>query len=175
MYKRQEQGHGGVEAAAHLVAPSCGVGLTDELAESQRQARRGQRQQKGVDVVGAHEVGDTLITQDVVQGDLVQGAADFDEHGGDGQHRYAAHKDVYKRQVSAMLGRMPSAVGYQPTLAEELGALEERITSTRTGSITSVQAIYVPADEDVYKRQGSHHESVYRGGDYRQLCQCRSR
>ena len=50
-------------------------------------------------------------------------------------------------EVSAMLGRMPSAVGYQPTLAEELGELEERITSTRTGSITSVQAIYVPADD----------------------------
>ena len=50
-------------------------------------------------------------------------------------------------EVSAMLGRMPSAVGYQPTLAEELGELEERITSTKNGSITSVQAIYVPADD----------------------------
>ncbi len=50
-------------------------------------------------------------------------------------------------EVSALLGRMPSAVGYQPTLAEELGQLEERITSTRDGSITSVQAIYVPADD----------------------------
>ncbi|MDR0863257.1 MAG: F0F1 ATP synthase subunit beta [Oscillospiraceae bacterium] len=50
-------------------------------------------------------------------------------------------------EVSAMLGRMPSAVGYQPTLAHELGALEERIVSTRNGSITSVQAIYVPADD----------------------------
>jgi F-type H+-transporting ATPase subunit beta len=50
-------------------------------------------------------------------------------------------------EVSAMLGRMPSAVGYQPTLANELGALEERIVSTRSGSITSVQAIYVPADD----------------------------
>ncbi len=50
-------------------------------------------------------------------------------------------------EVSALLGRMPSAVGYQPTLANELGALEERITSTRTGSITSVQAVYVPADD----------------------------
>ncbi len=50
-------------------------------------------------------------------------------------------------EVSAMLGRMPSAVGYQPTLAEELGELEERITSTRDGSITSIQAIYVPADD----------------------------
>ncbi len=50
-------------------------------------------------------------------------------------------------EVSAMLGRMPSAVGYQPTLAKELGALEERITSTKNGSITSVQAIYVPADD----------------------------
>ena len=50
-------------------------------------------------------------------------------------------------EVSAMLGRMPSAVGYQPTLAEELGQLEERITSTKNGSITSVQAIYVPADD----------------------------
>lgn len=50
-------------------------------------------------------------------------------------------------EVSALLGRMPSAVGYQPTLANELGALQERITSTRDGSITSVQAIYVPADD----------------------------
>jgi F-type H+/Na+-transporting ATPase subunit beta len=50
-------------------------------------------------------------------------------------------------EVSALLGRMPSAVGYQPTLASEMGELQERITSTRTGSITSVQAIYVPADD----------------------------
>ena len=50
-------------------------------------------------------------------------------------------------EVSALLGRMPSAVGYQPTLANELGALEERITSTKDGSITSVQAVYVPADD----------------------------
>jgi F-type H+-transporting ATPase subunit beta len=50
-------------------------------------------------------------------------------------------------EVSALLGRIPSAVGYQPTLATEMGALQERITSTRTGSITSVQAIYVPADD----------------------------
>ena len=50
-------------------------------------------------------------------------------------------------EVSALLGRIPSAVGYQPTLANELGALEERITSTKHGSITSVQAIYVPADD----------------------------
>jgi F-type H+-transporting ATPase subunit beta len=50
-------------------------------------------------------------------------------------------------EVSALLGRMPSAVGYQPTLATEMGDLQERITSTRTGSITSVQAIYVPADD----------------------------
>jgi F-type H+/Na+-transporting ATPase subunit beta len=50
-------------------------------------------------------------------------------------------------EVSALLGRMPSAVGYQPTLAEEMGALQERITSTQTGSITSIQAVYVPADD----------------------------
>lgn len=50
-------------------------------------------------------------------------------------------------EVSALLGRMPSAVGYQPTLAEEMGTLQERIVSTRTGSITSVQAVYVPADD----------------------------
>ena len=50
-------------------------------------------------------------------------------------------------EVSALLGRMPSAVGYQPTLASEMGALQERITSTKSGSITSVQAIYVPADD----------------------------
>ena len=50
-------------------------------------------------------------------------------------------------EVSALLGRMPSAVGYQPTLASEMGDLQERITSTKNGSITSVQAIYVPADD----------------------------
>ncbi|MCE3238824.1 MAG: atpD, partial [Gammaproteobacteria bacterium] len=50
-------------------------------------------------------------------------------------------------EVSALLGRIPSAVGYQPTLAEEMGMLQERITSTKTGSITSVQAVYVPADD----------------------------
>ncbi len=50
-------------------------------------------------------------------------------------------------EVSALLGRMPSAVGYQPTLAEEMGVLQERIASTRTGSITSIQAVYVPADD----------------------------
>ena len=50
-------------------------------------------------------------------------------------------------EVSALLGRMPSAVGYQPTLATEMGALQERITSTKRGSITSVQAVYVPADD----------------------------
>jgi F-type H+-transporting ATPase subunit beta len=50
-------------------------------------------------------------------------------------------------EVSALLGRMPSAVGYQPTLATEIGALQERITSTKRGAITSVQAVYVPADD----------------------------
>ena len=50
-------------------------------------------------------------------------------------------------EVSALLGRMPSAVGYQPTLATEMGALQERLTSTKKGSITSVQAVYVPADD----------------------------
>ena len=50
-------------------------------------------------------------------------------------------------EVSALLGRMPSAVGYQPTLAEEMGLLQERITSTKTGSISSFQAVYVPADD----------------------------
>ena len=52
-------------------------------------------------------------------------------------------------EVSALLGRMPSAVGYQPTLATEMGALQERITSTKNGSITSVQAVYVPADDQI--------------------------
>ena len=60
--------------------------------------------------------------------------------------------DIYRytlagTEVSALLGRMPSAVGYQPTLAEEMGRLQERITSTKTGSITSIQAVYVPADD----------------------------
>jgi len=50
-------------------------------------------------------------------------------------------------EVSSLLGRIPSAVGYQPTLATDIGALQERITTTKTGSITSVQAVYVPADD----------------------------
>ena len=50
-------------------------------------------------------------------------------------------------EVSALLGRMPSAVGYQPTLATEVGELQERIASTKSGSVTSVQAVYVPADD----------------------------
>merc|ERR1711953_1083976 len=50
-------------------------------------------------------------------------------------------------EVSALLGRIPSAVGYQPTLNTEIGRLQERITSTKTGSITSIQAVYVPADD----------------------------
>jgi F-type H+/Na+-transporting ATPase subunit beta len=50
-------------------------------------------------------------------------------------------------EVSALLGRMPSAVGYQPTLSTEMGSLQERITSTKKGSITSIQAVYVPADD----------------------------
>ena len=54
---------------------------------------------------------------------------------------------LFRSEVSALLGRMPSAVGYQPTLATEMGALQERITSTKRGSITSVQAVYVPADD----------------------------
>ncbi len=57
------------------------------------------------------------------------------------------HYTLAGTEVSALLGRMPSAVGYQPTLAEEMGVLQERITSTRTGSITSIQAVYVPADD----------------------------
>jgi F0F1-type ATP synthase beta subunit len=58
-------------------------------------------------------------------------------------------------EVSALLGRMPSAVGYQPTLATEMGAMQERITSTNKGSITSVQAVYVPAD-DLDQHQQQH-------------------
>ena len=61
----------------------------------------------------------------------------------DNIHRYT----LAGTEVSALLGRMPSAVGYQPTLAEEMGRLQERITSTQTGSITSIQAVYVPADD----------------------------
>lgn len=59
-------------------------------------------------------------------------------------------------EVSALLGRMPSAVGYQPTLATEMGQLQERITSTKKGSITSIQAIYVPADDYTDRRRQQH-------------------
>src|SRR6202790_662536 len=74
------------------------------------------------------------------------------EDGGKGRDVLFFVDNIYRytlagTEVSALLGRMPSAVGYQPTLAAEMGALQERITSTKTGSITSVQAIYVPADD----------------------------
>ena len=76
-----------------------------------------------------------------------------DGEGEDVRERYLFFVDNIFRftqagsEVSALLGRMPSAVGYQPTLASEMGAMQERITSTKTGSITSVQAVYVPADD----------------------------
>lgn len=63
-------------------------------------------------------------------------------------------------EVSALLGRMPSAVGYQPTLATEMGAMQERITSTKTGSITSVQAVYVPADDLTDPAPANHFYSL---------------
>ncbi|MCT7233088.1 F0F1 ATP synthase subunit beta, partial [Salmonella enterica subsp. enterica serovar Oranienburg] len=74
-----------------------------------------------------------------------------DEHG-KGKDVLLFVDNIYRytlagTEVSARLGRMPSAVGYQPTLAEEMGVLQERITSTRGHSITSLQAIYVPADD----------------------------
>jgi F-type H+-transporting ATPase subunit beta len=74
-----------------------------------------------------------------------------DEHG-KGRDVLLFVDNIYRytlagTEVSALLGRMPSAVGYQPTLAEEMGVLQERITSTKTGSITSIQAVYVPADD----------------------------
>src|SRR6201995_5445799 len=74
------------------------------------------------------------------------------EDGGVGRDVLFFVDNIYRytlagTEVSALLGRMPSAVGYQPTLAEEMGVLQERITSTKTGSITSVQAVYVPADD----------------------------
>jgi len=69
-------------------------------------------------------------------------------------------------EVSALLGRMPSAVGYQPTLASEMGALQERITSTKKGSVTSVQAVYVPAD-DLSGAQPGRHRHLPRCGPTR--------
>jgi F-type H+/Na+-transporting ATPase subunit beta len=74
------------------------------------------------------------------------------EDGGKGRDVLFFIDNIYRYtlagvEVSALLGRMPSAVGYQPTLAEEMGVLQERITSTKTGSITSIQAVYVPADD----------------------------
>ena len=74
------------------------------------------------------------------------------EDGGKGRDVLLFIDNIYRytlagTEVSALLGRMPTAVGYQPTLAEEMGALQERITSTKTGSITSIQAVYVPADD----------------------------
>ena len=92
---RHKEGHGGVEAPAHLVAPPRGVGLADELAQGQGQAGGGQGQQEGVDVVGAGEVGDALVPQDVVQGDLVQRPADLHEHRGDGKDSDPAHKGLF--------------------------------------------------------------------------------
>jgi F-type H+-transporting ATPase subunit beta len=77
---------------------------------------------------------------------------DEKSEGGKGRDVLLFIDNIYRytlagTEVSALLGRMPSAVGYQPTLAEEMGVLQERITSTKTGSITSIQAVYVPADD----------------------------
>jgi len=77
---------------------------------------------------------------------------DEKQEGGKGRDVLLFIDNIYRytlagTEVSALLGRMPSAVGYQPTLAEEMGVLQERITSTKTGSITSIQAVYVPADD----------------------------
>jgi F-type H+-transporting ATPase subunit beta len=77
---------------------------------------------------------------------------DEKQAGGKGRDMLLFIDNIYRytlagTEVSALLGRMPSAVGYQPTLAEEMGLLQERITSTKTGSITSIQAVYVPADD----------------------------
>ena len=77
---------------------------------------------------------------------------DEKQAGGKGRDVLLFIDNIYRytlagTEVSALLGRMPSAVGYQPTLAEEMGLLQERITSTKTGSITSIQAVYVPADD----------------------------
>ena len=77
---------------------------------------------------------------------------DEKDEGGKGRDVLFFVDNIYRytlagTEVSALLGRMPSAVGYQPTLAEEMGRLQERITSTQTGSITSIQAVYVPADD----------------------------
>ena len=79
-------------------------------------------------------------------------AESFRDQGGDGSDILLFIDNIFRfvqagSEVSALLGRMPSAVGYQPTLASEMGALQERITSTKHGSITSVQAVYVPADD----------------------------
>ena len=74
-------------------------------------------------------------------------------------------------EVSALLGRMPSAVGYQPNLATEMGELQERITSTKKGSITSVQAIYVPADD--YTDPGPGHHLRAPGRDHQPLARHR--
>ena len=77
-------------------------------------------------------------------------AEDFRDHGGKDVLLFIDNIFRFTQagsEVSALLGRMPSAVGYQPTLATEMGALQERITSTKKGSITSVQAVYVPADD----------------------------
>ena len=77
---------------------------------------------------------------------------DEKDENGKGRHVLLFVDNIYRytlagTEVSALLGRMPSAVGYQPTLAEEMGVLQERITSTKSGSITSIQAVYVPADD----------------------------
>ena len=81
-------------------------------------------------------------------------AESFRDQGNDGQRRDILFfiDNIFRftqagSEVSALLGRMPSAVGYQPTLATEMGQMQERITSTKNGSITSVQAVYVPADD----------------------------
>ena len=89
-----KQRHCGVEAAPHLGPAACGVGLADELAERQGQAGRGQGEQEGVDIIRAHEVGNALVPQDVVERYFIECAADLDEHRGYGHHCDTAHKGL---------------------------------------------------------------------------------
>ena len=104
-----------------------------------------------IGLFGGAGVGKTVLIQELIH-NVVMEHGGYSVFTGVGERSREGNDNIFRfvqagSEVSTLLGRMPSAVGYQPTLSEEMGALQERITSTRSGSVTSVQAVYVPADD----------------------------
>src|SRR5467141_2306402 len=137
--------------AAHFLGEGGLVSHCGGHAAEQRRHLR-TREGEAVDVVDEEQDVAAFVTEILRHGEAGEPHAQAEYFRDEGRDILFFVDNIYRftlagTEVSALLGRMPSAVGYQPTLAEEMGRLQERITSTKTGSITSIQAVYVPADD----------------------------